>query len=148
MRTAFHFSTLLTPQRLVCFLQPHMTNSTHEVASYPGLPSQVFSQPWKKKKCGNLFFHSCENNCEGRPGYEATQGISTECILCEATPPPVSFWARAAACSDLLSLAASGQEQPTSPMRPHLTPVSPIPSMMSCSRQKLIKISKSIQCSS
>ena len=33
------------------------------VASYPGLPSQLFSQP---------FFHGCENSCEGRPGYEAS----------------------------------------------------------------------------
>ena len=35
------------------------------LASYPGLPSQLFLQPW------NAFFHGCKKSCEGRPGYEA-----------------------------------------------------------------------------
>ena len=38
------------------------------LASYPGLLSQLFSQPWKKR----VFFHGCEKSCERRPGYEAT----------------------------------------------------------------------------
>ena len=36
------------------------------IASYPGLPSQLFSQLWQK-----LFATAYEKSCEGRPGYEA-----------------------------------------------------------------------------
>ena len=40
------------------------------IASYPGLPSQLFSQPWKKKR-------GREKSCEGRSGYEAMLLIPT-----------------------------------------------------------------------
>ena len=40
------------------------------IASYPGLPSQLFSQPWKS--VGKLVFTAVEKSCEGRPGYEAS----------------------------------------------------------------------------
>ena len=44
-----------------------MLSSMYYIASYPGLPSQLFSQPWQKA----CFCHGCEKSCEGRPGYEA-----------------------------------------------------------------------------
>ena len=49
------------------------------VASYPGLPSQLFSQLWKKGYHA-FFFHGCEKTCEGRPGYEATSCV--EFVMC------------------------------------------------------------------
>ena len=48
------------------------------LASYPGLPSQLFSQPWKKKRV--VFFHGCKKGCEGRPGYEARE------LVCHQKP--------------------------------------------------------------
>ena len=44
---------------------------------YPGLPSQLFSQPWKT----HAFFHGCEKSCEGRPGYEASLSLLQFFIL-------------------------------------------------------------------
>ena len=48
--------------------------SESRLASYPGLLSQLFSQPWKKTRY--IFSHgcekSCEKSCERRPGYEAS----------------------------------------------------------------------------
>ena len=41
--------------------------SDASLASYPGLPSQLFSKPWKKS-----VFHGCEKSCEGRPGFFST----------------------------------------------------------------------------
>ena len=38
------------------------------VASYPGLPLHLYSQPWENTH----FFHGCKKNCEGKPGYEAS----------------------------------------------------------------------------
>ena len=45
------------------------------IALYPGLPSQLFSQPWKKAT--RVFFHGCEKSCEGRPGYKASTSNHT-----------------------------------------------------------------------
>ena len=48
------------------------------VASYPGLPSQLFSQPWKKAVA--------KKSCEGRPGYEATV-IHVVCVTENSSEP-------------------------------------------------------------
>ena len=39
----------------------------HTVASYPGLPSQLFFATMEPR----FFPRGCEKSCEGRPGYEA-----------------------------------------------------------------------------
>ena len=36
--------------------------ATVRLASYPGLPSQLFSQPWKKAWLTHAFFHGCEKS--------------------------------------------------------------------------------------
>ena len=42
---------------------------SESLVSYPSLPSQHFSQPWKK----SIF--STAVSCEERPGYEASESL-------------------------------------------------------------------------
>ena len=63
---------------------------------------------------------------EVREGTQAMQLLMSLIIhisrqLVSPTSLPVSFWAMAAACSDLRSVSTKGQEQPISPIIPHLT---------------------------
>ena len=39
------------------------------LASYPGLPSQLF---FAAVELTHAFSHGCKKSCEGRPGYEAS----------------------------------------------------------------------------
>ena len=48
-----------------------------DLALYPGLPLQLFLQPWKKECVFFYLFHGHEKNCRGRPGYEASCDYST-----------------------------------------------------------------------
>ena len=45
--------------------------SLHFTALYPGLPSQLFSQPWKNAGV----FPQLRKSCEERPGYEANKPL-------------------------------------------------------------------------
>ena len=54
------------------FIQPSLISCFFcavDLASYPGLPSQLFFVAMEKS---HAFFHGCEKSCEGRPGYEPT----------------------------------------------------------------------------
>ena len=58
-----------------------------DVASYPGLPSQLFSQPWKKKRSARgglgtrLHLTDIVDHCNGREGNTAVTGINSNCVI-------------------------------------------------------------------
>ena len=64
--------------------------SRPSLASYPGLPSQLFLEPWKNSTFFSMaveFFHSCEKSREGRPGYEARPSLPTKVFGPCCCPP-------------------------------------------------------------